>query len=132
MSSLNHAVQCGSYSSASRGPLDMRKFCPNSELTRLTDRISMFHPPNTQEHTTTQRRKKCSRTTGGMVLIRNFHVYKSKGTRHVFETSTLRIAVLHLTNCAMTTTFQRFSESLLSYQYTFQIESNRDHKKIKK
>ena len=35
----------------------------------IKDRISIFHAPNTQEHETTKRRKKCS-PTGGMVLIR--------------------------------------------------------------
>ena len=49
----------------------MQKFCPNLELTRLLYRISIFRSI-THEHKTTQRRKKCSRTTGGMILIKIF------------------------------------------------------------
>ena len=49
----------------------MQKFCPNLELTRLLYRFGIFRS-NTQEHKTTQRRKKCSRTPGGMIVIKIF------------------------------------------------------------
>ena len=49
----------------------MQKFCPNLDVTSLLYRNSIF-TSNTQEHKTTQRRKKCSRTTGGMMLVKIF------------------------------------------------------------
>ena len=38
------------------------------------------------------------------MLIGKFHVNKREGTRKNFEPLTLRIVVLHLTNCAISTT----------------------------
>ena len=95
----------------------MQKFCHVLELTRFVNTISIFIP-HTHEHKLTQRREKCSRKTGGMGLVRNFHIHEREGTRHGFEPATLKIAVL-LTNCAITTKYHRFSQSLLSYQKTW-------------
>ena len=113
----------------------MQKFCPILELTRLIYKIiSIIRPPNKQEHKTTQRRKKCSRTTDCMVLIRNFHVFKREGTRQGFKPSILRIAVLNLTNCAITTTYHRFSKSVFIvsiHKFQIDIEQLISHKNQK-
>ena len=89
----------------------MQKICPLLELTRLINTVGIFitqTQTHTQECKTIQRCKKFSRTTGGMVLITIFYLSKSDGARHGFEPSALRIAVLHLTKCAITTAYHRF------------------------